>query len=59
MNPQAMLDANGDGKISQQEFLEAAKSCLVAERAAAARANEHSDALRAVQRALQGDQVCK
>lgn len=44
---QTMVDANGDGSITEQEFLSAAKECMVAERAAKERNNaEVLDVLR-------------
>ncbi len=52
-----MMDTDGDGSITQEEFLRAAKECLAAQKAAAQQNAELNDALRTVQRLLKNDQV--
>lgn len=52
-----MVDANGNGSVTQSEFLSAARECLEAEKAASAHANELHDCLNAVARFLRTNQV--
>jgi hypothetical protein len=53
----AMMDTNGDGSITQQEFLSAARECLDAEKAAAARQRELTDTLNHIAAFLRKEQV--
>jgi calmodulin len=53
----AMMDTNGDGHITQQEFLSAARDCLEAEKAAAARQRELTDTLNHIAAFLRKEQV--